>query len=125
MPVAGDYRLTVDRAGGVTYAQVITRDGSVVARGQAAVTGETCVFDQVETAPGHRRRGLGSAIMAALTTASIDLGAETGILGATVQGRALYETLDWKVAGPLSSFVYKRPVPPSARSATPASCRYC
>jgi hypothetical protein len=66
MPVAGDYRLAVERAGGVTYARVTAGDGPVVARGQAAVTGEACVFDQVETAPGHRRRGLGSAIMAAL-----------------------------------------------------------
>lgn len=109
VPVAGDYRLAVNRAGAVTYARVTTGGGSAVARGQAVVTGETCVFDQVETEPGHRRRGLGSAIMAGLTTTAIDLGAVTGILGATVQGRALYETLDWKVAGPLSSFVYKRP----------------
>jgi GNAT superfamily N-acetyltransferase len=109
MPVAGDCRITVDRAGGITCAQVITRGGSVVARGQAAVTGETGLSGQAGTAPGHWRRGLGSAIMAALTTAAIDLGAATGIPGATVQGRALYETLDWRAAGPLSSFAYKRP----------------
>ena len=125
VPVARDYRLAVDRAGGVTYARVTTGDGSAVARGQAVVNGEACVFDQVETAPRHRRRGLGSAVMAALTTAAIDLGAATGILGATVQGRALYETLDWKVAGPLSSFVYKRPRIAVAKSGTSASRRCC
>jgi predicted GNAT family acetyltransferase len=108
-PVAGDYCVTVEHAGGVTYARVTTGDGSVVARGQTVVIGATCVFDQVETVPGHRRHGLGIAIMAALTTTAIGLGAATGILGATVQGRALYEKLDWNVAGPLSSFVYKRP----------------
>jgi len=88
---------------------VITGDGSIAARGQAAVTGETCVFDQIETAPEHRRRGLGSAVMAALTTSASDLGAVTGILNATVPGRALYETLGWSVIGPLCSFVYQRP----------------
>ena len=41
--------------------------------------------------------------------AATDLGAVTGILGATPQGRALYEALGWAVAGPLSSFVYQRP----------------
>jgi hypothetical protein len=46
--------------------------------------------------------------MATLTTAAMDLGAGTGILGATAQGRALYEALGWAVAEPLSSFVYKR-----------------
>ena len=106
--IAGDYRVTIEHACGVTCARVITGDGSVAARGQVAVAGETCVFDQIETAPEHRRRGLGSAVMAALTTSAIDLGAATGILSATVQGRALYETLSWKVIGPLSSFVYKR-----------------
>jgi predicted GNAT family acetyltransferase len=108
MHIAGDYRVTVEHACGVTYARVITGDGSIAARGQVAVTGETCVFDQIGTAPEHRRRGLGSAVVAALTTAAIDRGAATGILGATVQGRALYETLSWTVIGPLSSFVYKR-----------------
>jgi predicted GNAT family acetyltransferase len=108
MRIAGDYRVTVERARGVTRARAITGDGSIAARGQVAVTGQTCVFDQIETAPEHQRRGLGSAVMAALTASAIDQGAATGILNATVPGRALYETLSWTVIGPLSSFVYKR-----------------
>ena len=118
--IAGDYRLTVEHARGITCARVVTGDGSLAARGQVAVTGETCVFDQVDTAPEHRRRGLGSAVMTALTTSAIDQGTATGILNATAQGRALYETLSWKVIGPLSSFVYKRaPAPPLAEVDTP------
>jgi len=104
----GDYRLTVEHARGVTCARVTTGDGSVAASGQVAVTGQTCVFDDIETAPRHRRRGLGSAVMTALTTSAINRGAATGILNATVQGRALYETLNWTLIGPLNSFVYKR-----------------
>jgi GNAT superfamily N-acetyltransferase len=107
--IGGDYRVTVEHARGITCARVITRDGSIAASGQVAVTGETCVFDQIETAPGHRRRGLGSAVMAALTAAATDLGAATGILNATAQGRALYEAMGWTAIGPLSSFVYQRP----------------
>lgn len=107
--IAGDYHVTVEHARGITRARVITGDGSIAARGQVAVTGEKCVFDQIETAPEHRRRGLVSAVMAALTTSASDLGAVTGILNATVPGRALYETLGWSVIGPLCSFVYQRP----------------
>jgi GNAT superfamily N-acetyltransferase len=107
--IAGDYRVTVEHARGITCARVITADGAIAASGQVAVTGETCVFDQIETAPTHRRRGLGSAVMAALTTSATDQGAATGILNATAQGRALYEALSWTVIGPLSSFVYQRP----------------
>jgi GNAT superfamily N-acetyltransferase len=108
MDIAPDYRVIVEHVRGVTYAHVMTGDKLIVARGQVAVTGQTCVFDQIETAPEHRRRGLGSAVMAALTTAAMDRGATTGILGATMQGRALYEALDWTAVEPLSSFVYKR-----------------
>lgn len=111
--ITGDYRVTVEHARGITSARVTTGDGTIAASGQVAVTGETCVFDQIETAPGHRRRGLGSAVMAALTTSATGLGAATGILNATVQGRALYEALSWTAIGPLSSFVYQ----PSAVSA--------
>lgn len=106
--IASGYRVAVEHAHDVTFARVLAADGSVAARGQVAVTSQTCVFDQIETAPEHQRRGLGTAAMATLTTAATDLGAATGILGATVQGRALYEALGWTVAGPLSSFVYKR-----------------
>ncbi|MGB8942567.1 MAG: hypothetical protein WCD21_20360 [Streptomyces sp.] len=47
----------------------------------------------------------------ALTDAAIESGADTGLLGATVAGRALYETLDWKVLAPLTGFLHK-PVAP-------------
>jgi GNAT superfamily N-acetyltransferase len=114
--ISSGYRVTVEHARDVTYARVMTADESIAARGQVAVTGEMCVFDQIVTAPGHQRRGLGSAVMAILTTAAMDLGAATGILGATVQGRALYEALGWTVAVPLSSFVYKRAPTPRVQS---------
>ena len=106
--ISSGYRIAVEHAPDIAYARAMTADGLIAARGQVAVTGETCVFDQIATAPEHRRRGLGSAVMATLTTAAMDLGAATGILGATAQGRALYEALGWAVAEPLSSFVYKR-----------------
>jgi GNAT superfamily N-acetyltransferase len=109
--IAGDYTLAVEQACGVTCARVLAAGGSVAARGHVAVTGETCVFDTIETEPDHQRRGLGSAVMTALTNAAMDLGATTGILSATVQGRALYEALGWHVAGPVSGFVYKRVIP--------------
>lgn len=77
---------------------MLAGDGSVAACGQVAVTDETCVFDLIGAEPEHQRRGLGSTVMAALTNAAVDQGAVTEILGATVQGRALYEALGWHVA---------------------------
>jgi predicted GNAT family acetyltransferase len=108
MRIPRDYTVTVENARGVTCARVLAGDGSVAARGQSVTIGETCVFDMIETEPGYQRRGLGSAVMTTLTNTAMDLGATTGILAATVQGRALYEALGWQVAEPLSGFVYKR-----------------
>lgn len=99
------YRLrTWDRAG-VAHVLVRTADGAFAARGQIAVTGSTAVVDQVETAPEHQRRGLGRLVMDALATAAVHQGAAVGVLGATPEGRALYETLGWRVVAPLTGAV--------------------
>jgi GNAT superfamily N-acetyltransferase len=97
------YRLRVWSRGGVTRAMIAAPDGSWAARGQIAPTGATAVVDQIETSPSHRRRGLGTLIMRTLTHAALEQGAETGILAGTPEGRALYESLGWTVAAPLTS----------------------
>ena len=66
------------------------------------------MVDQVSTEPAHQRRGLGTVVMRALANAALEAGSSTGILGATNQGRALYETLGWKVHAPLAGFVYRK-----------------
>ncbi|MFE9229703.1 GNAT family N-acetyltransferase [Streptomyces massasporeus] len=53
---------------------VAAPDGSLAARGQIAPTGGTAVADQVETAPGHRRKGLGSVVMRTLQNAAVRQG---------------------------------------------------
>lgn len=101
------YQVQVSTSHGLTHVRVRAGDGSAAAQGQVAVTGRTCVFDQIVTEVAHQRRGLGTAVMATLTSAALDQNARTGILGATLQGRALYECLGWHVAAPLAGFVYE------------------
>ncbi|MCQ9131519.1 GNAT family N-acetyltransferase [Streptomyces hilarionis] len=97
------YRIRTWARGGVTRTMIAAPDGSLAARGQIAPTGATAVVDQIETAPAHRRRGLGALVMRTLHHAAAAQGARTGILGATPQGRALYESLGWRVESPLTS----------------------
>ncbi len=46
-------------------------------------------------------------MMGTLTGAAVGSGVPTGVLGATVQGRTLYEALGWEVLSALSGFVCK------------------
>lgn len=102
-----DYRLGIERAGGVIRVAIRAADGSVAAKGQVGLNGATAVVDRVGTEPSHQRRGLGSIVLRTLANESLEAGAQTGILGATVEGRALYETLGWKTHAPLTGFVYR------------------
>lgn len=102
------YTLSSESKEGVTYIRIHTFDGELAARGQYGYVGDHGTVDQIETEPAHRRRGLGSVVMNALANAADELGASTSVLGATVEGRALYEAMGWKVHAPLAGFVYRR-----------------
>lgn len=99
------YGLHTETHEGVHLVRVLAADGSLAARGQVAPTGRTAVFDQIETYEDHQRRGLGSAVMRLLHNAAAGAGATTGVLAATVQGRALYTALGWRQQGPLTGVV--------------------
>lgn len=101
------YTATVETADGVTYVRVLSADGELAACGQSGRTDTAWVFDKIITEPAHQRLGLGTVVMGTLTNAAIETGVSAGILAATIQGRALYEALGWKVLSPLSGFVYK------------------
>ncbi|MGW7368534.1 GNAT family N-acetyltransferase [Streptomyces sp. NPDC054841] len=109
--VPAGHRLRTWTRDGVTRALVTTADGAFAARGQIATTGSTAVIDQIETAPEHRRKGLGSLVMRTVQNAAVERGATTGVLGGTPDGRALYESLGWRVIAPLVS-VYFDPARP-------------
>ncbi|MEU2424963.1 GNAT family N-acetyltransferase [Streptomyces sp. NPDC007851] len=89
------YALRTWTRGDVVRVLIAAPDGSLAARGQMGVAGEVAVADQILTTPAHRRRGLGSVVMRALQQQALGRGATRAVLGATTQGRALYESLGW------------------------------
>ena len=74
-----------------------TLHGAVASSGRMAVVGTDAIADRIETDPAHRRRGLGSAVMASLVAGAIAQGATRGILAASRDGLRLYRSLGWKV----------------------------
>jgi ribosomal protein S18 acetylase RimI-like enzyme len=97
------YRISVQPDGAVTVATVVDAAGAIAAAGRLAPAGEFGVIDQVETAPAHRRRGLGSAVMHALSDHAARNGVRTGVLVATEDGRHLYQRLGWRVRSEIAA----------------------
>lgn len=75
--------------------EVRHQSGEVAARGTMAVSGSDAVAHNIETTAAHRRRGLGSVVMSALTESALALGATTGLLIASPDGQRLYRALGW------------------------------
>jgi GNAT superfamily N-acetyltransferase len=76
-------------------AEVRVSDGELAASGQIILIEDMMVYDQIVTTEGHRRRGLGRALMDGLKRAGLDAGARSGVLSATLMGRGLYRSLGW------------------------------
>lgn len=94
---AGYRSATTRRDPDVVAEQLFAAGGEPAAAGQAGVAGSWCVPDRIGTQPGHRRRGLGAALMSLLVAAAVEQGATHGVLVASRDGRRLYESLGWQV----------------------------
>ena len=100
------YSLTMDDEGSALEAKVMTDSGALAASGRLGLTA-LAVPDQIVTQVAHQRRGLGKAIMGALSNAALDRGRSEGILLASGQGRHLYEALGWRVLSPFWAAVHR------------------
>lgn len=96
------YRMELHRSGAVARACVIAPDGGLAASGNAAEAAGVFVYDRIETAQDHRRKGLGIAVMAALASARSST-AVPQLLVATDDGRSLYARLGWTVLAPFAT----------------------
>ncbi|MCC2972183.1 GNAT family N-acetyltransferase [Massilia sp. IC2-476] len=103
-PLAPGYRLELRQEGPAILARIHAEDGALAASGYAAEYGGAFVFDRIATYAAHRRRGLGSAMIAALAARQRSPAARR-VLVATEDGRALYAALGWRVASPYSTIV--------------------
>ena len=84
---------------------VLAHDGSLAASGHIALDERLAIYDRIVTEPAHQRRGLGRAVMHALQALARAHGRHAGVLVATPQGRALYESLGWRLHAPWATAV--------------------
>ena len=74
---------------------VVAVNGEEAARGSVAVEQDVAVYDRIITNEQFRRRGLGSFVMRALTSAVLDDDVRDGLLMASADGQELYQFLGW------------------------------
>jgi GNAT superfamily N-acetyltransferase len=101
------YRVEVQPAPSRVVASVLAPEGNVVASGRMGLGASYAVADQIVTDEKHRRLGLGTVVMAALERYAVEAGLDRAVLGATGEGRALYERLGWDVGAPLTAAYYR------------------
>jgi GNAT superfamily N-acetyltransferase len=89
------YEVEVETRGPLEYVRIKAAGGEVAARGMAAIVGRDAVMHDIQTDQAHRRRGLGSVVMGALSRRAIERGAVKGLLMATTEGEYLYRKLGW------------------------------
>lgn len=102
--IPSGYRIDVLSDKAVSSVRIVTEDGTVAASGHAAEWGGVFIVDRIATDAAHRRRGLGTALMAALGATQGSHSARR-VLVATAEGRALYATLGWAVLSPYSTVI--------------------
>lgn len=100
--VPAGYRLDLRREQDAVRGSILTDEGALAASGHAVERDGVFAFDRIVTEEPHRRRGLGAALMASLAKARTD-SASRFVLVATAEGRALYESLGWRVEAPYST----------------------
>lgn len=101
-PLPDGYEMALHQSGPVTQAHILAPNGDLAASGSAAETMDAFVFDRIETAPDHRRKGLGVAVMRALGSARRSA-VSRQLLVATEDGRSLYARLGWTVISPFAT----------------------
>jgi GNAT superfamily N-acetyltransferase len=101
------YQLALEARESLCIAEVRHADGPVVASGRVALLGGDAVYDRIATEEAHRRRGLGRAVMTALGRAAEARGCTRGLLVGTLDGRALYQALGWRLLGGYTSAVIR------------------
>lgn len=99
------YEAVTSEDGAALRVEIRNEGGELAASGTAGLVDGHTVFDQILTQPEHRRLGLGTAVMGALTQRSLERGARHGTLIASPDGRALYQTLGWTLWSEVTSVI--------------------
>lgn len=97
VPLPEGYTLHTTENPGVSIVRILAANGEEAAIGRVGFVEDFAIYDRIATHENHRRRKLGTIIMKELEAIGNARGIKKGLLVATDDGRALYETIGWKM----------------------------
>jgi len=100
-PLPQGYTIEIEQSDMIRRVAIRYETGDQAASGYAVESHDAFIYDRIETAPAHGRKGLGSIVMASL--AQTKRGDVPELLVATNEGRLLYEALGWRVLSPYAT----------------------
>ena len=84
---------------------ILTDSGDIAASGRLVFVNDLVIYDRIETAAAHRRKGLATIVLKTLESLAISRRKTQAVLVATEAGKALYETLGWTLYSEYTSVV--------------------
>jgi GNAT superfamily N-acetyltransferase len=100
LSLSSAFTLDSDWHGPVFSIRIVEQDGTEAAHGRLTLVDGWAQHDSIAVAERYQRRGLGTAVMAALALEARACGVDRGLLNATIVGRALYQQLGWVAHAP-------------------------
>jgi ribosomal protein S18 acetylase RimI-like enzyme len=100
------------RAGDAAHYLLAELDGRPVGCAAAIVAGDAVAVEHVVTAAGHRGRGIGTALTAAVLAEGRRRGAVAAVLTASADGAGIYRRLGFAEQGRVRRFTPPPPSPP-------------
>lgn len=100
-----EYMLDIKDDIPVSLVKIVTSKGDVAAMGRLVFVDDFVIYDRIETATLHRRKGLATIILKQLENIAMSRGKTNGLLVATQEGKALYESLGWTLYSNYTSIV--------------------
>lgn len=101
------YKMEHEEYNSTTVLKIITQGGELASIGRVVLVDDLAVYDRIVTEDLHRRKGLATFLMRELEKIALSKGVYRNFLVATEKGKALYESLGWKLYSNYTSMVIR------------------
>ncbi|PIF46118.1 acetyltransferase (GNAT) family protein [Chryseobacterium sp. 52] len=99
------YRIEYETYNSTTVVKIFSENGEPASVGRVVLVDDLAVYDRIVTEEKHRRKGLATFLMKELEKIALSNHISNHFLVATEEGRALYESIGWKLYSNYTSIV--------------------